>query len=165
MFKVLISKPNYLKTRNDPGIGLTILLGVSILLALLLLSGQTFALINYDLMVSMGLQESEEEVTKLGVAWAKAFAIGDTVFYLPLLIAGIIGLSKRTKWGFYCMFASLAVSVYWPIVNLTVIYIGRDAMILHPDKYVTFPIVLILVIIYGCWGMLYLFKHQKSLLR
>ena len=132
---------------------------------MLLISGQTLALFNYDLTVSIGLQESVDEVTGLGVAWAKAFAIGDTIFYLPLLIAGIIGLILRKRWGFYTMFASLAVSVYWPIINLTVIYLGEDEMTLQPDKYVAFPVVLILIIIYGLWGMKYLYKHQESLIK
>ena len=47
---------------------------------------------DYDLTVSLGLQESVEEVSEVGVAWAKGFAFGDTIIYLPLLLIGIIGL-------------------------------------------------------------------------
>ena len=101
------------KKRN---IGFKILIGFSTILLIFLLLGQTFSLINYDWAVSVGLQESETEISRLGIAWAKSFALADTVAYIPLLIAGIIGMVKRTRWGFFAMFASLAMSVYWPIV-------------------------------------------------
>lgn len=138
-----------------------ILIILSIVLALFLLVGQTFSLINYDLIVSFGLQESVEEVTALGIAWAKAFALGDTLVYIPLLIVGIIGLLKRKKWGFYTMLSSLAISTYWPIVNLSAIYFGRNEMALDPGKYVSFSIILPLITLYGFWGIWYLHKHQN----
>lgn len=146
-------------------IGFKVLIITSILLLFFLLVGQSFSLINYDWAVSVGLQESEEEVTKLGIAWAKAFALGDTLAYIPLLIAGIIGLMKRKRWGFFSMFASLAMSVYWPIVNLSAIYIGKADLALNPDKYISFSIILPLISLYGLWGMWYLYKHQKVLVQ
>ncbi len=148
---------------NRRGIKYWILITLSIVLTLLLLAGQTFCLINYDATVSLGLQESVEEVTELGIAWAKGFALGDTLAYIPLLIAGIVGLLKRKKWGFYSMFGSLAISIYWPIVNLSAMFIGKNAMALNPDKYVSFSIILPLITIYGLWGMWYLYNHQNEL--
>lgn len=146
-------------------IGFRLLIGISIVLTLFLIVGQTFSLIDYDWAVALGLQESEKEVGKVGIAFAKGFAFGDTLFYLPLLILGIIGLLKSKKWGFYFMFGSLAISVYWPIVHLYAIHIGRNVLSLHPDKYVSFPITLSLIISYGVWGMWYLYKNQKNLVK
>jgi hypothetical protein len=77
------------------GLGFWILISIGILLILMFLLGQTLSLIDYDLTVSLGLQESEEEITKVGVAFAKGFAFGDTVFYIPLFVIGIVGLLKR----------------------------------------------------------------------
>ncbi len=145
-------------------IGFRLLIGISVLLTLFLIVGQTFSLIDYDWAVALGLQESEKEVGKVGIAFAKGFAFGDTLFYLPLLILGIIGLLKSKKWGFYFMLGSLAISVYWPIVHLYTIYIGRNVLSLQPDKYVSFPITLSLIISYGLWGMWYLYKNQKNLI-
>lgn len=102
--------------------GFWFLISICILLAIMLILGQTLSLINYDLTVSLGLQESAEEVSDVGVAWAKGFAFGDTVFYLPLLLLGIIGLLKRRSWDFYSMFGALAITVYWPIVSLSTIF-------------------------------------------
>ena len=152
-----------MKNENKINIGFKLLIGISIILVFLLLVGQTYSLVNYDMTVSLGLQESEEEVTKIGIAWIKAFALGDTVVYIPLLIAGILGLLKRERWGFYSMFGSLAISVYWPIVNLSAIYYGIDDLALNPDKYIFYSILLPLISIYGLWGMWYLYKNQEIL--
>ena len=147
------------ETRN---IGFWILISLGILLTIMLLIGQTFSLINYDLTVSLGLQESVKEVSEVGVVWAKGFAFGDTIIYLPLLLIGIIGLLKRKSWGFYSMFGALAITVYWPIVSLSTIFIGRTALNLNPDKYVSYSIILPLIAIYGLWGMWYLHKNRNK---
>lgn len=146
-------------------LGLKILIITSIVLMLFLLSGQTFSLINYKAAVDLGLQESVEEVTEVGIAFAKGFAFADTIAYIPLLLIGIIGLLKRTKWGLYAMFASCAISVYWPLAHLYAIYIGIDVIILHPEKYVSFPIILSFIILYGLWGMWYLYNNQQELIK
>ena len=146
-------------------IGFWTLISVGMLSGIFLIVGQTLSLIDYDLAISLGLQESEEEVGSIGIVFGKGFAFGDTIFYIPLLILGIIGLLKRKKWGFYFMFASMAISVYWPIVHLYAIYIGRNVFALHPDKYISFPITLSLILIYGLWGMWYLYNNQKELIK
>ena len=146
-------------------IGFKILMGISITLLIFLLAGQTFSLINYEWTLSVGLQESEAEVTLVGMAWLKAFALADTLAYIPLLIAGIIGMLQRKRWGFFAMFGSLAISVYWPIVNLSAVYIGKNEMTLNPDKYISFSILLPLITLYGIWGMWYLYNHQNTLVK
>lgn len=140
------------------GIGFWALISFSVLLLIFLLIGQTFSLFNYEAAVSLGLQESAEEITEVGIAFAKGFAFGDTLAYIPLLLFGIIGLLKRKKWGVYLMFASCAISVYWPLVHLYAIYIGKDVITLHPEKYISFPITLSIIILYGLWGMWYLYR-------
>ncbi|WP_273565689.1 hypothetical protein [Maribacter halichondriae] len=144
---------------------LSILVILSIVLTLFLLVGQAFSLINYDFIVSLGLQESIDEVTAVGIAWLKAFALGDTLVYIPLLIMGIIGLLRRKKWGFYAMMSSLAISTYWPVVNLSAIYFGRNDMALDADKYVSFSIILPLISLYGFWGIWYLYKNQNIFIK
>ena len=147
------------------GLGFWTLIIFAVLLNLMMLIGQTGSLFDYDFTVSIGLQESVEEVTGVGVAWAKGFAFWDTIFYIPLFIVGIIGLFKRKQWGIYSMFSALAITVYWPIVSLYAIFIGKNAFVLTPDKYVTYSIILPLIAIYGLWGMWYLYKNQDNVIR
>ncbi len=145
---------------NKRGFGFWMLISVAVLLLLFLLIGQTFSLINYEAAVAYGLQESVQEVSEVGIAFAKGFAFADTLVYIPLLLLGILGMLKRKKWGVFLMFASCAISVYWPLVHLYAIYIGKNAIVLDPEKYISFPITLSLIIIYGLWGMWYLYKKH-----
>ena len=144
---------------NKKGIGFWVLVSTAIVLILFLTAGQTFSLINYNLAIDLGLQESENEIGKVGIAFAKGFAFGDTIIYIPMLVLGILGLIKGKKWGAFFMFGGLAISVYWPIVHLYTIYIETDAIVLNPDKYISFPIILSLITIYGLWGISYLYKN------
>jgi hypothetical protein len=61
------------------------------------------------------------------------------------------------------MFGALLITVYWPIVSLVTIFIGRGAMNLNLDKYVSYSIVIPLIEIYGLWGMWYLYKNRNEL--
>ena len=147
------------------GVGFWILIMTGILITILLLVGQTFSLINYETAVSLGLQESSNEVTEVGIAFAKGFAFADTFIYIPLLLAGIIGLLKRKRWSVFAMFGTCAISIYWPMVHLYAIYAERDVITLNPEKYVYFPIVLSFIILYGLWGLWYVYKNQKVLVK
>ncbi len=144
------------------GFGFWVLISIAIILVIMFLLGQTLSLFNYELTVAWGLQESSEEVGDVGVAFLKGYAFGDTIFYIPLLILGIIGLIKSRKWGLYSMFGALAISVYWPVTILYAIFIERTAIILTPDKYISFSIILPLIMVYGLLGMLYLYRHKKE---
>ena len=135
-----------------------VLIIVASILVILFLFGQTLGVFDYDLAVSIGMQESEDEIGKVGIAFAKGFGFADTVIYIPLFVVGIIGLLKLKRWGKYSMFGGLAISVYWPLVHLYAIFIDRVSITLHDEKYIYFPIILSLIVIYGLWGMRYLYN-------
>lgn len=139
-------------------VGFWVLIYVGIILSIFYVIGQTSAVFNYDYTVSIGMQESEEEIGKSGVAFAKGFGFGDTVIYLPLMIAGIIGLIKSRKWGKYSMFGAMAITAYWPMVNLYAAFM--EGMNLSADKLLAYSILLPLITIYGLWGMWYLYKNR-----
>jgi len=147
---------------SKKGVGFWALITVAIVLVVFLIMGQTLSLIDYDLALSLGLQESEKEIGKVGIAFAKGFAFGDTIFYIPLLVLGILGLLKGKKWGTVLMHSALGISVYWPMVHLYAIYIDTEAITLNPEKYISFPIVLTLITIYGLWGTYYLYKNSRD---
>jgi len=143
-------------------IGFRILTGLGILLAFLLLSGQTLALFDYNLTVELGLQESETEVSKVGIAFAKGFGFGDIIISLPLLKAGIIGLLKNKNGGLFSMFGALAITAYWPLVCLYAGLSDRVAITLTSDKYISYSVMLPLIAIYGLWGMGYIINLKKK---
>ena len=142
--------------------GFWALIVIGILLLLLLLVGQTLAVFDFDLAITLGLQETSREIGEVGIAFAKGFALADTVVYVPLLILGIIGLLTNKKWGYPAMMISLGITLYWPVVHLYAIYIEKEAINLDPEKYITFPITLTFLMVYGLFGMWYLYKNQTA---
>ena len=124
----------------------------------MLLAGQTLGVVNYDLAVSIGMQESANEIGEIGIAFAKGFGFADTLVYIPLFLFGMIGLLNGKSWGKYLMFGALAISVYWPVVHLYAIFIDTESITLNPEKYFYYPVVLSLIVIYGLWGMYYLYR-------
>ncbi|MBT8312468.1 MAG: hypothetical protein HKP23_06540 [Flavobacteriaceae bacterium] len=142
--------------------GFWIIIIIGILLLVLLLLGQTLAVFNFDLAITMGLQETKREIGEVGIAFAKGFALADTLVYVPLLLIGLIGLLSKRKWGYLAMMISLGITVYWPVVHLYAIYIETEAINLDPEKYITFPITLTFLIIYGLFGMVYLYRNHAD---
>ena len=139
-----------------------ILIYGSLFLVLLFLLGQTVSLFDYDMVADWGLQEPVEEVSPVGVAFLKGYAFGDTLFYIPLFLLGVIGLLQRRKWGVFAMTGALAISVYWPLAVLYAVFIGRNVMSLPPEKYLVFSIFLPLVMCFGLWGIRYLYKNNAA---
>ena len=82
---------------------------------LLMLVGQTMAVFNYDLAVRLGLQESPEDMTDFGVQVNRAFGAGDTVVYVPLMVASLVGLFLRKRWSLLTTAAFFGVSAYWSV--------------------------------------------------
>ena len=142
--------------------GFRVLITVGIVLNIFFVAGQTLSLIDHDLTVSLGLQESKEEMSDVGIAFAKGFAFSDTVFYIPLFLIGIVGLLKGRPWGTFSMFGALAVTVYWPVVHLFAIYAGKSSMHLSSAKYLSYSIILPLIALYGLWGMWFLYKNKTE---
>ena len=148
---------------NKRTIGFWILIGFGILLNIEYLLGQTMALINYDFAVSLGLQEPVSEITGVGVAMNRGFGLGDTVFYIPLFITGIVGLFRRTDWGGYAMLGALAITVYWPIVALSTLFFARGTSGFTFTDFTSYSVLLSLIAFYGLWGLGYLYKNRNSL--
>ena len=143
--------------------GFWFLIIVGVILNVLFLAGQTLSLFDHDLTVALGLQESEAEISAVGIAFAKGFAFGDTVCYIPLFALGIVGLLRRRAWGLFSMLGALAITVYWPLVHLYAIYAGKEIMHLSDEKYLSYSIILPLVALYGLWGMWFLYRNRSGL--
>ena len=148
---------------HNRSFGFWLLISVAVLLVIIFLLGQTMAVINYDFAVSIGLQEPVGEITEIGVALNKGFGLGDTVFYIPLFIIGIVGLLKRSILGLYSMVGAMAITVYWPIVALSTVYYAKEAPGWFFSDYSQYTIFLVLITTYGFWGLSYLYKNQKML--
>lgn len=136
-----------------------------ILLIVILLLGQTMSFINYEFTVSLGLQESVDEIGELGVEVNKAFGVGDTIIYVPILFVGLIGLWKREEYGIFMMGGAFAITAYWPIVCLFIILFGNKLPDFNYVDLTSIIIILVSFTFYGIWGLWYIYKNQKLLLK
>ncbi|NNE66659.1 MAG: hypothetical protein HKN33_08830 [Pyrinomonadaceae bacterium] len=90
-----------------------VILGFMAVSIIMMILGQTMAVFFYDWTVQYGLQESVEEVGLLGVEVNRSFGAADSVIYVPLMVASLIGLLKRKNWSLYLLAAVGGVSFYW----------------------------------------------------
>lgn len=137
---------------------------VGVLWSVLLIAGQTMSFINYDFTVSWGLQESKDVIGEMGVAINKGFGVADTLIYLPLLIAGLIGLWLKKAWGLFSLAAALAITAYFPPICLFWLLFARDIPGFKFINFAAYAIMLSFFTLYGLWGLWYLYKHRNDYL-
>ena len=130
----------------------------------LLLLGQTTAIFNYDLTVSFGLQESVEDVSEFGVQLNRAFGVGDTLIYIPLIISSIVGLFSKKNWALMTTAAVMGISAYWATVSAFLLWFLTDVPTYNfvPDLY--YWLFIISYITFGGWGLFYLIFRGNKLL-
>ncbi len=138
---------------GNRGTGFWLLHGPGWLLLLYLVYAQAIPAFSYDLGVSMGTQESAEQITAVGVAFWYGFAFGDLVIYIPLLALGLIGHWLGRAWGRVTLVAALGITVYWPAVCLAAIVAARDAPGWRLLDETAFWIVLPLIMIWATWAL------------
>ena len=97
------------------------------LLLIYLVYAQAIPAFDYGLGVQMGTQEPAETVSEVGTAFWYGFAFGDLVVYIPLLAVALIGHWSNRRWAPVLLGASLGITVYWPVVCLSVLVAARDA--------------------------------------
>ena len=131
---------------------------------LLLLLGQTMAVFDYDLAVRLGLQESPGQVGAYGVQVNRAFGAGDTLVYIPLMLASLAGLWLRKRWAVITTAAVAGISAYWTATVLSMLaflpgtpgyaYVPGLAIWLFVGGYLVF----------GAWCLFCLLVRGESLL-
>jgi hypothetical protein len=131
---------------------------------ILLLMGQTMALIDYELAVEFGLQEDIRDVSSYGVQVNRAFGAGDTMVYIPLIALSIIGLVLRKRWSLLTTAAVMGVSMYWAttVVFMLVFLAGTPGYHLEPG--LAYWFITAAYMVFGAWGLLYLVFRGDNLL-
>lgn len=97
------------------------------LLAAYLVVAQGMTAFSYDLGVALGTQEPARTITEVGAAFWYGFAFGDLLTYIPILLLGLIGHLRHTRWGTAVLAAALGITIYWPVVCLAALVDARDA--------------------------------------
>ncbi len=123
------------------------------LLVLYFVYAQAIPAFDYDLGIAMGTQEPTTQITGVGVAFWKGFAIGDTLTYIPLLIAGLIGHLMQKSWGRLAFAAALGITIYWPAVVLSAVVAAQGAEGWNLTPETAYWIVLPMLALWGAWGL------------
>ena len=141
-----------------------VIIGFLLVSLILLLIGQTMAIVDYDLAVALGLQESVEDVGQHGVWVNRAFGASDTFVYIPLIILSIIGLAQRKRWGLYLAAAVMGISVYWVVtIAFMMLYlVGVPGYYLEPG--IEYWVFMGAFIGFGVGGLLYLVLRGDRLI-
>lgn len=123
--------------------------------ALVVLLGQTSAVFAYDFAVGLGLQESVDQVSEYGVEVNRAFGLGDTVVYIPLMVVALAGLIRRRRWALTVTAAVMGISVYWAATVWAMMVMLRGVsgyeLVAGPEYWVFLGV----FIAVGVWGILY----------
>lgn len=144
-----------------PGFWALFVLALPILL--MLIFGQTMAVIYYELAVTLGLQEPVDVVGKTLVAVNRGFGLGDTLIYLPLMLFALIGLWFRKKWGIIVMAAAFGITAYWPLVCLFILYYAKGTPGNSVTAYSLYTLILTAISAYGLWRLWYIHKYRNNL--
>lgn len=132
---------------------------------ILMLTGQTMAVFNYDLTVSLGLQESIDQVGALGVQVNRSFGIGDTVIYIPLMFISLVGLFLRKRWALLSTAAVAGVSAYWTVTVASILLLAPGT---PGYNYVPGPEIILFVATYlafGIWCLIYIILRGDDLIK
>lgn len=143
--------------------GFWIIVIISVLWLVMMFMGQVMAYIDYDFAVSLGLQESRDAITGIGVAMNKGFGVADTVVYIPLIIIGLVGLFLRRTWGLFAMAGAYAITMYFPVVCLLMLYFSRGEPGFNFANFRSYTIILTVIFLYGLWGLWYLYSRRGAL--
>ena len=147
---------------NRPS-GFWVITVVSVLWLIFMFLGQVMSYIDYDFTVSLGLQESRDAVTGIGVAMNKGFGVADTIVYIPLIIIGLVGMWLKRTWGLFAMAGAFAVTMYFPVVCLSMLFFARGTPGFNFTRFVPYTIFLTIVALYGLWGLWYLYSRRELL--
>ena len=139
-----------------------IFLAISIILMLV---GQTMSVFNYDLTVKWGLQESLADVGEFGVQVNRSIGASDTIVYVPLLLASLIGLLKKKRWSLLMTAATAGVSAYWSTTILFIFLFSPGSQGYNYNPPVDIWIFVLAYLVFGVWGLAYLLIRGERLIK
>jgi len=140
-----------------------VLTGFFSLSVVLLILGQTMAVINYELAVSFGLQEDVKEISEFGVQINRGFGAGDTIIYIPLIILSIVGLFLKKSWALITSAAVMGISSYWATTAAFMFIFLEGVAGYSFIPTMDYWIFITLFIVFGLWGIWYLIFRGKQL--
>ena len=138
-----------------------LIIGFFILNLIMFVIGQGGAVVSYDYVAKLGLQEARETIDPVILVINRGIGLADVLIGVPLFILAIIGLWRLRFFGAVFSWMVLGISFYWT----TVAWAKQSFYIQASIKCQPFDIgvhsVLAFVFIFSVWASWYLFKNRK----
>ena len=142
-------------------LGIKLIIGFFILNLIMFVFGQGGAVVSYDYVAKLGLQEARETIDPLIVVINRGIGLADVLIGVPLFILAIIGLWRLRFFGAVFSWLVLGISFYWT----TVAWAKQSFYIQASVKCQPFNIgvhsVLAFVFVFSIWASWYLYKNHK----
>ena len=141
-------------------LGIKIVIGFHLLSVILWTIGQGGAVIFYDAVAKLGLQEPRELVDPVIVEVNRGIAFTDFVLQIPLFVLAIIGLWRLRFYGAVASWLVLGMTIYWPIVAWSNKYFFAQAAVKYQPFDMATNGILVFIVLFAVWASWYLFRNR-----
>ena len=141
-------------------LGIKLIIGFFILNLIMFVIGQGGAVISYDYVAKLGLQEARETIDPVIVVINRGIGLADVLIGVPLFILAIIGLWRLRFFGAVFSWMVLGISLYWPTVAWVKQYFYLQAGVKCQPFDIGTHSMLAFVFLFSVWASWYLFKKR-----
>ena len=142
-------------------LGIKLIIGFFILNLIIFIFGQGGAVVSYDYVSKLGLQEARETIDPVIVVINRGIGLADVLIGVPLFVLAITGLWRLRFYGVVFSWMVLGISFYWT----TVAWAKQSFYMQASVKSQPFDIgthgVLAFVFIFSVWASRHLYKNRK----
>ena len=149
-----------MKEQKKVPLGIKLIIGFFMLNLLMVVVGQGGAVVSYDFVAGLGLQEARDTVDPVIVAVNRGIGLGDFIIGVPLFILAITGLWRLKFFGAVFSWMVLAISLYWTTVAWAKQSFYMQASIKSQPFDVGVHGVLAFVFLVSLWATWHLFKNR-----
>ena len=142
-------------------LGIKMIIVFFILNLIMFLVGQGGAVISYDYVAKLGLQDARETIDPVIVVVNRGIGLADVLIGVPLFILAIIGLWRLRFFGAVFSWMVLGISFYWTVVAWAKQSFYIQASIKSQPFDIGEHCVLAFVFIFSVWASWHLFKNRK----
>ena len=148
------------KQKKAP-LGIKLIIGFFILNLIMFVIGQGGAVVSYDYVAKLGLQEARETIDPVIVVVNRGIGLADVLIGAPLFILAITGLWRLRFFGAVFSWMVLGISFYWTAVAWAKQSFYIQASIKSQPFDNGVHGVLAFVFIFSVWASWHLFKNRK----
>jgi hypothetical protein len=142
-------------------LGIKLIIGFFFLNLLIFVIGQGGAVVSYDFVAKLGLQEARETIDPFIVVVNRGIGLADVLIGVPLFILAIIGLWRLRFYGAVFSWMVLGISFYWTSVAWAKQSFYIQASVKCEPFNASTHGVLAFVFVFSIWAGWYLFRNRK----